>query len=264
MLRQRLTRFHGLLATSLLASLWAVMACPRATAWLLVGGVACTAGLLAGLGVAFPQWQMFGQSVCQVSTDRRLVAVTFDDGPDPEATPALLDQLGRAGVRATFFCVGEWVARHPELARLVASEGHLIGNHSWGHSRGTNLYRVARLREDLQRTQAEIARVTGQSPAFFRPPMGLTNPRVFRVVRELNLTVIGWSARGLDRREPSPERIVGRLMRGLKPGAIFLLHDGGVPADRLRNVVELLIDKLKAQGYQPVRLDELMATAKHP
>ena len=264
MLHQRLTRFHGLLATSLLVSLLAVLACPPGIAWRLVGAVAGAAALLAGLGVAFPQWQMFGHSVCQVATTRRLVALTFDDGPDPVATPALLDQLGRAGVRATFFCVGEWVARHPELARLVASEGHLIGNHSWGHSHGTNLFSVGRLREDLQRTQAEIARVTGQSPAFFRPPMGLTNPRIFRVARELNLTVIGWSARGLDQREPSPERIVGRLMRGLKPGAIFLLHDGGVPAERLRKVVELLIDKLKAQGYQPVRLDELMATAKHP
>ena len=264
MLRQRLTRFHGLLAASLAVSLVVVIACPRVTAWLLIGGVAGAAGLLAGLGVAFPQWQMFGHSVCQVSTERRLVAVTFDDGPDPDATAALLDQLGRAGVRATFFCVGERVAHHPELARLVASEGHLIGNHSWGHRRGTNLFSVARLREDLQRAQAEIARVTGQSPAFFRPPMGLTNPRIFRVVRELNLMVIGWSARGFDRREPSPERIVGRLMRGLRPGAILLLHDGGVPAERLRKVVELLIDKLKAQGYQPVRLDELMATAKRP
>jgi len=94
--------------------------------------------------------------------------------------------------------------------------------------------------------------------------MGLTNPRVFRVVRELNLTVIGWSARGFDQRERSPERIVGRLTRGLEPGAILLLHDGGVPRGRLRQVVEMLIDKLRAHGYQPARLDELMATAKRP
>ena len=137
-----------------------------------------------------------------------------------------------------------------------------MGNHSWAHHRRTNLFRVARLREDLQRAQAEIARVTGRSPTLFRPPMGLTNPRVFRVTRELRLTVVGWSARGFDQRERSPERIVARLMRGLKPGAIFLLHDGDVPAERLRQVVELLIDKLKARGYQPVRLDELLAAAK--
>lgn len=262
MLRQRLTRFHGLLAAPLLVSLLALLAAPPWLAWFLVGTVVTVAGLLAGLGVAFPRWQMFGHSLCQVSTDRQVVALTFDDGPDPDATPALLDLLGRAGVRATFFCVGERVARHPELVRLIASEGHLIGNHSWAHHRGTNLFSLARLREDLQRAQTEIARVTGKSPEFFRPPMGLTNPRIFRVVRELDLTVIGWSARGFDQREPSPERIVGRLMRGLKPGAILLLHDAGVPGERLRRVVELLIDKLKAHGYQPVRLDELIATAK--
>lgn len=264
MLRQRVTRFHVLLLLAGLLSLLALMGCPAPGRWCLLGTVWAMAGLLVGLGVALPRWQMFGPTVCVVPTERKAVALTFDDGPDLASTPALLEHLKRAGLRATFFCVGEHLARHPELARRIAAEGHLIGNHSWAHSRLTNLFSVVRLREDLERAGSEIDRLTGQTPALFRPPMGLTNPRVFRVARELNLTVVGWSARGFDQREGSPERIVRRLMCGLKPGAIFLLHDGGVPAERLTKVMELLIDNLKTRGYQPVRLDELLAAAKSP
>lgn len=264
MLRQRVTRFHSLLLAAVLFGLLALATCPPLLRWWLIGGVLVATGLLVGLGVALPQWQMFGPTMCLVPTERKIVALTFDDGPDPASTPTLLDQLRRAGIRAAFFCVGECIARHPELARRIAAEGHLIGNHSWAHSRLTNLFSAARLREDLERAGNEVARLTGQIPALFRPPMGLTNPRVFRVAQQLNLTVVGWSARGFDQREPSPGRIVARLMRGLEPGAILLLHDGGVPGERLAKVMELLIDNLKARGYQAVRLDELLATAKRP
>jgi peptidoglycan/xylan/chitin deacetylase (PgdA/CDA1 family) len=111
----------------------------------------------------------------------------------------------------------------------------------------------------LSRTQAEIQRATGRAPEFFRPPVGLTNPRIFRVTGELGLKVVGYTARGLDRRADAPEKIAGRLLRKLRPGAIFLLHDAGVPRERLLAVVTLMLDKLEADGYQFVRLDELTA-----
>jgi peptidoglycan/xylan/chitin deacetylase (PgdA/CDA1 family) len=255
----RLTRFQWILVGTALAALLIVVLCRGATCLVLLSLLFSLAGLWIGLGVSFPQRQMFGPSLCRVRTGEKVVALTFDDGPDPETTPALLTLLAQRGVRATFFCVGDRVARHPEVARRIAAEGHLVENHSHRHSPWTNLFSVRRLREDVSRAQAEIERATGRAPQFFRPPMGLTNQRVFRVVKELGLGVAGYSARGRDQRTGSAERVVARILRRVRPGTIVLLHDGGVPARRLLAGVTMLIDKLEAAGYQCRRLDELIS-----
>ena len=218
--------------------------------------LSCT---VVGLGVSFPQWQMFGESICAVTTKRKIVALTFDDGPDAENTPALLALLAERKVRATFFCIGNRVAQQPELVKRMVAEGHRIENHTFQHSPATNIFFARQLRDELAQTQTEIQRIAGRAPEFFRPPVGLTNPRIFRVTNKLGLKVAGYTARGLDRRADAPEKIAGRLLRKLQPGAIFLLHDAGVPRERLLAVVTLLLDKLEADGYQCVRLDELIA-----
>jgi peptidoglycan/xylan/chitin deacetylase (PgdA/CDA1 family) len=255
----RLTKYHCLLGGTLLAGLL-IIAFSHGTLrlWLLAG--LCTlSGAGVGLGVSFPQWQFFGESVCRVRTDQKAVALTFDDGPDPESTPVLLDLLARRNIRATFFCIGERVARQPELARRIVARGHAIENHSHRHQFWANLLGEEKLEADLAQAQEEIRRVSGRTPAWFRPPMGLTNPRVFRVTRKLGLGIAGYTARGLDRRADGPERIVARLRRGLRPGAILLLHDGGVPAARLTATVTALMDMLETEGYHCVRLDELVS-----
>jgi len=230
--------------------------------WLLCG-VCGFVGTAIGLGVSFPQLQYFGRSLCRLNTPDRIVALTFDDGPDPQTTPALLDLLAERGVRVSFFCVGRLAAAHPDLVRQMVSEGHAIENHSYTHSAFTNLFSVPRLREDLSRAQREIEAVAGRAPVFFRPPVGLTNPRIFRVADELQLRVAGYTARGLDRRDDPPEVIVERLIRGLRPGAILLLHDGGVPAQRMLAVTTLLLDQLQAAGYSCRRLDEMTDKPYH-
>jgi peptidoglycan/xylan/chitin deacetylase (PgdA/CDA1 family) len=218
----------------------------------------CTSsGLCLGLGVSFPQWQLFGRSLCRAITSKKIVALTFDDGPDPENTPALLELLAERNIRATFFCIGRRVAGQTALVQRMAAEGHEVENHTFQHSPVTNLFSVARLREELTLAQAEIQRATGRAPGFFRPPAGLTNPRVFRVTGELGLKIAGYTARGLDRRADTPEKIAGRLLAKLQPGVIFLLHDCGVPGKRLLNVTRLVLDQLQAAGYRCVRLDEL-------
>jgi len=253
----RLTRYHAVLAGTLLAGLLILGFTRGAICLALLAGLCLLAGLLVGLGVSFPQWQFFGPSVCRGQTGRKAVALTFDDGPDPENTPALLSLLAGRNVRATFFCIGRRAAEQPELMERLIAEGHAVENHSFQHSPMTNLFSVRRLREELARAQTEFQRLTGRAPEFFRPPAGLTNPRVFRVTRELGLRVAGYTARGLDRRADPPEKIVARLLRRLQPGAIFLLHDAGVPRERLLAVVTLLLDKLQAAEYQCLRLDEL-------
>ena len=257
----RLTRYQVLLLATLAAELLVFnFAHGTERFWWFVA-LGTLAGIVVGLGVSFPQWQMFGDSLCAVPAKRKVVALTFDDGPDAENTPALLALLATRNVHATFFCVGKRVAQHPELVKRMAAAGHEIENHTFAHSPATNIFSARRLLDELSRTQVEIKRVAGRAPVFFRPPVGLTNPRIFRVADEMGLKVIGYTARGLDRRVDAPEKIAGRLLRKLQPGAIFLLHDADVPRERLLTVVALLLDKLEAEGYQCLRLDELTAKA---
>ncbi len=255
----RLTRYHGLLLAGCLVCTGILVGTTGTARWSLLAFTFLAISGIAAWGVTHPQCGMFGTALCFVHTPKPLVALTFDDGPDPVATPALLSLLARRKVPATFFCVGERVAHHPEICQRAIREGHQVENHSWAHRRTTNLFSVPRLRQDLAVAQREIQRATGRSPTCFRPPMGLTNLRVFRVAHQLGLRVVGWSAGGHDQSEPNPERTVDRIVGRLQPGRIVLLHDGGVPADRLTATVELLIDKLEARDYQCVRLDKLVA-----
>jgi peptidoglycan-N-acetylglucosamine deacetylase len=222
------------------------------------GAVVLAFLMVVGLGVAIPQLSLFGPFVCRGKVTRWCVALTFDDGPDARSTPALLDLLRAEGVKAAFFCVGRQVTAHPELAARIAGEGHLLENHSYAHSKTTNLFSLDRLRSDLEQAQTVIQQATGTAPLLFRPPMGLTNPKIFRVAHALGLTVVGWSARGLDTKITEPEQIVARIERRLKPGAIILLHDGNIPAERLVVTVKLLLDRLRALGYDVVRLDRML------
>ena len=184
--------------------------------------------------------------------------MTFDDGPDDRSTPPLLELLRQSGVQAAFFAVGKRVAAHPEIAARIVREGHLLENHSYAHSNATNFFSVPRLRAELKQAQEAIRHVTGVAPTCFRPPMGLSNPRIFRAAREAGLKVIGWSARGLDTKVTDSEEVVSSICRQLKPGAIVLLHDGNIPADRLVTTVKTLLDRLRALDYEVVRLDHLL------
>jgi peptidoglycan/xylan/chitin deacetylase (PgdA/CDA1 family) len=255
MLPPTVTRYHF---AGMAAVLLSVAALAIGKAWLLVAIIFAFLTLI-GFGVALPRMRFFGPFVCQGGTERRCVALTFDDGPDPASTPALLDVLRDARVETAFFCVGERVAANPELARRIIREGHLLENHSYAHRNTTNFFTLARLQSELERTQQVIRDSTGAVSRWFRPPMGLSNPRVFRAARRLGLKVVGWTARGLDTREADPARVVARIRRRLRPGAIILLHDGGLPAERVVANVKSLLDTLHSLGYEVVRLDRMVS-----
>ena len=214
--------------------------------------------VIVSLGVVWPRLSLFGPFICHGANSRRCVALTFDDGPDARSTPALLDLLREARVDAAFFAVGKRVAAERELAARIVREGHLLENHSFAHSNATNFFTIPRLKAELARAQEAIQQVTGIAPKFFRPPMGLSNPNVFHAARALGLKVVGWTARGFDTQTCDPERVVKRLVRQLQPGAIILLHDGNIPAERLLVTVKLLLAKLHERGYEVVRLDRML------
>jgi peptidoglycan/xylan/chitin deacetylase (PgdA/CDA1 family) len=156
--------------------------------------------------------------------DGKRVALTFDDGPDPDATPAVLDALDEAGITATFFVVGEQAAAHPRLAREVANRGHEIGLHGYEHREHSELSQ-REARDDLARGLGTLEVAGGRRPTIFRPPYGRFSEDSYEACRHLGLEPVLWSAWGMDW-EPLPaERITDLVSRDLEPGAIVLLHD---------------------------------------
>lgn len=196
------------------------------------------------------------RSFCRKRTVEKIVALTFDDGPNPIQTPKVLQILKEWQVTACFFCIGRKIEGNEKLLQQIVAEGHLIGNHSFTHSGLFPLYRLSRMKKDLQTCQSELERVTSQPVSLFRPPFGVTNPTIAKAVRQLGYTSIGWNIRTLDTQQPSPEKVLNRIRKGLKPGSIILLHDRIPNSGQL---VKQILDLLKEQGYSIVRLDELLA-----
>ena len=160
------------------------------------------------------------------ATARNEVAMTIDDGPDPLVTPQVLNILERHAVHATFFCIGDKAARYPELCREIVCRGHALENHSQHHRHTFAFMGYSGFMRELQSGQDTLAAITGQRPVFFRAPAGLRNPLLDPVMQRLGLQLASWSVRGFDTRIGDAERVKSRLLRGLRPGAILLLHDG--------------------------------------
>jgi peptidoglycan-N-acetylglucosamine deacetylase len=186
-------------------------------------------------------------------TARPEVWLTIDDGPDPEDTPRILGLLAAHGARATFFLIGEDALRHPGLVRAIAAAGHEVAHHTHTHPLAMFWCATpARVRRELD-AGLEALRQAGITPTRFRPPAGVKNPWLAPALRARGLTCVGWSARGLEVWGGEAEAVASRVMRGVRPGSILLLHEGPrVPAairvEAIRHVLERLCD----QGYRCV------------
>ncbi|MED7952915.1 polysaccharide deacetylase family protein [Streptomyces sp. BE303] len=189
-----------------------------------------------------------------------MVALTFDDGPDPEFTPQVLDVLRRYDAPAAFFCIGLHVLAHPGVVRRTAAEGHTLGNHSWSHAYLPDLGPIG-LREQLGHTSEALAEAAGlDGPVgWLRPPYGGRSPELLDTVADLGLTTVLWDVETNDWALPGPEVIAERVFRQVRPGSVVLMHDGG--GDRAQTVAALptVITGLRERGYRLVGLGELLA-----
>jgi peptidoglycan-N-acetylglucosamine deacetylase len=184
-------------------------------------------------------------------------ALTFDDGPHAQGTPAVLDMLAGRGVRATFFLVGEQVLRNPTIPREIVAAGHGIGLHCHRHR---NLLRLApwQVREDVARAQAAIEDASGISPALYRPPYGVLNATALRLARRSGRRTLLWSHWGRDwEARATPESIAVRVTDDVKEGSVLLLHDAddyGAPCSWRRTVLALprVLDTLAEHGLDAV------------
>ena len=210
-------------------------------------------------GAFYPNSPLFGRVISHLRTRGRLVALTFDDGPNPEATPAILDALGARGIKAAFFILGRHAERWPELVRRTADEGHTICNHGY-HHRKLHLKSPGYVRQDLELGTQAIVDACGVRPAFFRAPHGFRSPWVTAIASSLGQRTVGWGRGVWDSAMPGVDVIAERTVRAAKPGAILLLHDGDgydPLGDRRQTAraVPLLADRIRDAGFSFASLE---------
>lgn len=226
--------------------------------------------------------QRLGQQrlIWSVSTAKPLAALTFDDGPDPELTPGILEVLAEHGVQATFNVMGWNALRHPDLVRAVVAAGHELGNHTWTHQ-DLALQSTLQTRRQLERGHEAIERTAGVRPRFFRPPRGNLTGSAIELAAELGYDVLLWSVTRGSAGVGTPASVADHLARTVAPGDVVALHDGigrgtfhpsGPSAHRLRarRLVEVqalpaAVEQVLGRGLRLVTVSALLAAGEqHP
>jgi len=210
--------------------------------------------LLGTAGVLWPERGMYGRMLWRGPASRAELALTFDDGPNPKTTPRVLEELARAGVRATFFLVGRKALAHPELVRDIVNAGHQIGLHGFEHDRLFSLRSVGRVARDIRRTQDALESAGAPRPTLFRPPIGFVSHFTVGGAHRAGVTLVGCSARALDGfRGVSPDKVAKRLTRALVPGALLAMHDAAEHDDYVPASIVALPRVLRALGERKLR-----------
>jgi peptidoglycan-N-acetylglucosamine deacetylase len=182
------------------------------------------------------------------------IAITFDDGPT-EFTLEILDVLRKFNAKATFFCIGKQIEKHPEILQKIMQEGHIVGNHSYSHSNLIGFFSVERVRYEIEQNDQLIFSKLNKKPLFYRPPFGVTNPKIAKALAVTKHFCIGWDNRSLDTVITNENQILNRIKSKIKPGGIILLHDTSL---KTVHVLEQLLLFLHSENYQVTPLDELL------
>lgn len=249
------------------AALVSAVSVPAVWPWAL-GALLANHALITAAGL-LPRSHWIGANITRLPPSRASeqamgrVALTIDDGPDPDVTPRLLDLLDALQMRASFFLIGHRAERHPGLCRDIVARGHRIENHGYSHSHAFSFFGPSRMQADIARSQAVLSDISGQAPRFFRSTAGLRNPFLDPVLARLDLQLAAWTRRPYDTRDPRPGVVLERLCRRLGDGDILLLHDGhaartpdGQPV--VLAVLPALAERLQAHRLQTVTLDEAL------
>ena len=216
-------------------------------------------------GIFRPSSSVLYPTISHGPRDRPQVALTFDDGPDPEVTPSILDALDAAGARATFFVIGRHLDRHRNIGARALGAGHELGNHSWMHSYFQNFYRAEQHESDVERSTRLIQQLSGSdAEPLYRPPVGLKSPPLARVAHARKMTVIAWSLHSRDTLARDPEAIAARVLSRITPGDIVLMHDGHEREGKHRRLaaaaLPMILHGLRERGLASVTVSELLHT----
>jgi len=209
----------------------------------------------------FPGFGFYLPVISRGTSGKKAVAVTFDDGPDPLTTRPLLKLLLAHQVKATFFMTGKKAAAHRELVKEIVRHGHSIGNHSYHHSYRMLFKTCPSIVKDMEATQ-KVLRNLGVRPLAFRPPGGITSPRLGPALSKTGLYLVNFSCRPLDGGNRRVTNLAGKILKCVRPDDIILLHDGKPPTERLipqwLNEIERLLEGLTARGFVVLPLSELI------
>lgn len=228
---------------------------------LTIAGAALLGATAAGYETFSSTGQWYGRAFSGLPAGSRQLALTFDDGPNDPHTLHLLDVLAKHQVPATFFVIGRYVRRRPDILAEIANRGHVIGNHTFTHPLLT-VESSVRVEQEITDCRTAITQAVGTHSNLFRPPWGGRRPGTFQLIRRLGLEPVLWNSIGYDWKTLSPEAIERKVLATIQGGNVILLHDGGhlaLGADRSRTVAAVgdLIPRLKSQGYQFATVSEM-------
>lgn len=197
---------------------------------------------------------IFISAICSVPVKENFISITFDDGPC-KTTETLLRLLRKYDAKATFFIPGCNISGREDIVCKMYSDGHETGNHSFSHKSWFPLMSPKKIKDEINKTQEAIQKITGKAPAFFRPPFGVTNPLLARALNSSDLKIIGWSIRSMDTTYRSQDRIINNILDRIHPGDIILLHD---TSKHIINVLEKVLVYCRKENYKPVTISELI------
>jgi peptidoglycan/xylan/chitin deacetylase (PgdA/CDA1 family) len=198
----------------------------------------------------------FIKIVCKAETDKKEIAISFDDGPAINYTTEILQVLNNENIKATFFCIGNRIAGNESILKQIHADGHIIGNHSFSHHFWFDMYSAKKMQDDLKQMDAEMEKVIGLKPKLFRPPYGVTNPNLAKAIKKGGYTPVGWSVRSMDTVIKDEKKLISRINAGIAPGAVFLFHD---TSKTTLNILPEFLQEVKKRGYNIVPLDKLLA-----
>lgn len=220
----------------------------------LITGIILTGFLLFLIyASAFISSGIYLKALCRVAGNRKEVVLTFDDGVDPKRTPEVLDVLKKHNARGVFFLIGQRAEAYPDLVRRICDEGHQIGNHTYSHEPDFPLKGHTEMHRELIRTQVLLEKLSAKPVKLFRPPFGVTNPNIARAVNGLGYQTIGWSIRSFDTMNTPREKVLKRILRKLRPGAIILMHDD---RNKSAELLDELLTTLQKRGYTTILIED--------
>jgi peptidoglycan/xylan/chitin deacetylase (PgdA/CDA1 family) len=219
-----------------------------------MGIVIAAVGMLA-YGAASVRSGFYCRVLCSVDSGEKVIALTFDDGPDEQITPQVLDLLNRYQVKAAFFCIGSRVMQYPAILERMDKEGHIVGSHGFSHHFFFDLFSAKRMEEELVKTSILVERIIHKKLTLFRPPYGVTNPTLAKALRRTNYHIIGWSLKSKDTVIREEYRLFERLKRKLGNADIILFHDTG---SHLIPALEKFIQYAQENDYHIERLDKIL------
>lgn len=212
-------------------------------------------GLLLFYGCYYVGSNFFIPIVCAKKTDEKVIAISFDDGPHPENSPRILQMLKSHDAEAAFFYIGNRIPGNEAILAQTYNDGHVIGNHTFSHHFWFDLFSFGKMDADMRTMDETMNKVIGKKPRLFRPPYGVTNPNVKKAIISGNYTPVGWSVRSMDTVIKDEKKLLNKVIKGIKPGAVFLFHD---TSDTTLSILPEFLSRVKSEGYKIIRIDKML------